>query len=106
MLDSMSELIRDQPSAGRHLLDEVPAGLGRFDSEGRLQACNPALKRILGVVPDRADALSLRPLFPPPAGAREVSPPLARALAGELVQGEEYEVAREGDTARVVRVSA
>jgi signal transduction histidine kinase len=106
MQESMSELIRDQPSAGRDLLDEVPAGLGRFDSEGRLQACNPELKRILGVVPDRADALALRPLFPPPAGVREVTPPLARALAGELVQGEEYEVAREGDTARVVRVSA
>ena len=105
-MESMSELMRDQPSAGRHLLDEVPAGLGRFDSEGRLQVCNPELRRILGVAPDRADALVLRPLFPPPAGGREVSPPLARALAGEVVQGEEYEVPREGDTVRVVRLSA
>jgi signal transduction histidine kinase len=106
MLESMSELIGEKPAAGRHLLDEVPAGLARFDSQGRLQGCNPELRRILGVVPDSADALALRPLFSPPAGAREVSPPLARALAGEVVQGEEYEIGREGDTARVVRVSA
>ncbi len=105
MLESMSELIRE-PSAGRHLLDEVPAGLARFDAEGRLVASNPELRRILGVVPDRADALLMRPMFPPPTGEREVRPPLARALAGELVQGEEYQVTREDDTVQVVRVSA
>ena len=106
MMESMSELIREQPSAGRHLLDEVPAGLARFAGDGRLVACNSELRRILGAVPDRADALSLRPLFAPPPGLREVRPPLARALAGETVQGEEYEVVREGETARTVRVSA
>jgi signal transduction histidine kinase len=106
MLESMSDLIPEQPTDARHLLDEVPAGLARFDGEGRLVACNPELRRTLGDVPERADALVLRPLFPPPAGAREVRSPLLRALAGETVQGEEYETAREGNTARSLRVSA
>jgi signal transduction histidine kinase len=106
MLESMSELIREQPGATRHALDEVPAGLARFDADGHLLACNAELRRILGTVPERADALVLRPLFTTADRMREVKPPLARALAGESVHGEEYELQREGDTARCVRVSA
>lgn len=106
MLESISELMRDQPRAGPHLLDEVPAGLGLVNADGRLKACNAELKRLLGGLPERLDALPLRPLFAGQEGARNARSPLARALAGETVQGEDFELGRDGQPPLWVRVSA
>src|SRR5687767_9305696 len=115
MLESMSELSAEQ-SRSAHLLDEVPAGLARYDAEGRLIACNPELRRILGDVPKRLDELSFRPLFSagqPGRGdpGREPRPLVQRVLAGETIRGEDHEVSPEvargdGSPPRWVRVSS
>jgi PAS domain S-box-containing protein len=89
--------------ARRTLAEEIPAALARFDGAGRLVSANAGFARVFGraVAPgEPVDALELKPA----AGTRPA--PIARALAGELIAGEDFMVARPDGSTRWLRLSA
>jgi hypothetical protein len=107
--DDLAALLADAPETARSILEQLPAGLGRFAPDGTLVAHNAELARLLGAVPRRASEIRFRV----PGAREQVSEdggsgpsPVQRALAGETVCGEDLEVLQPGGTARWVKLSA
>lgn len=105
---SLTDLLTERPASAESLMAGLPAGIAHFDRQGRLSACNPELERLLGKLPATADEIDLRPLGssgehgePGSAGT-----PIARALAGQKVRSENYELNRGDGSTRWVRLSA
>ena len=102
---SLPQLLTEQPAVAESLTAVMPVGIAHVDGEGRLLSFTPELERILGALPAGAGEIDLRPLGTVPEGGLGASP-IARALAGQQVIGEDYELNRADGTARWVRVSA
>jgi signal transduction histidine kinase len=79
----------------------VPGGIAWFDHAGVLRAYNHQFERIVGVLPTTPDDLPLRPV-----AGRGSPAPLARAMAGELVDAEEFEWTRADGAGCWVRLTA
>jgi PAS domain S-box-containing protein len=102
--DDMAALLVESPETARRILGHLSAGLGYFDSAGNLVAANGELERLLGRRPERAADIAFRPLHA--AGPGASARPIARALSGETIRGEELEVPLPDGSRRWVRVSA
>jgi phosphoserine phosphatase RsbU/P len=86
-----------EPSLAAGFLEQLSVAVAIFDGDGRIQLQNSSFAQIVGAVPARVQDLPLVVDHP--------TSPLARALAGEAITGEDHDL-RVGETTRRVRLSA
>ena len=107
--DDLAALLDGAPETARLIVEQLPAGLGRFSADGALVAHNTELVRLLGAVPRRASEIRFRVPGAPERVGGDCGPglsPVLRALAGETVGAQDLEVVQPGGTARWVKLSA
>ena len=89
------QALRDSERQMRLLTNAVPAVITYQDSEQRIQYCNMAMARMVGMRPESVVGHSLREIFGEDAYSR-IRPFVLRALAGEQVQYERTHVSPRG----------